>query len=117
MKFFLQLISIVIVSYLAELVAPWYAIAFVALVFGFLLYSKANFLAGFLAIVILWSLKIWLTLSNTDTDLAARVAQIFPVQKEVYLILLTVFIGGLVGGFAALTGALLRPGKKNKYYR
>ena len=93
MKFIAQVIVILIVSYLAALYLPWYSVAVVAFVFGYLLKSTANFLAGFLAIGLLGFIKVWMTTSASPSDLAERVSHIFPVQKELWLIVLTVVIG------------------------
>jgi hypothetical protein len=51
---------------------------------------------------------------NAAMPLAEKVAAIFTISKTV-LIALTALLGGLVGGFAALSGSLLKP-KKSKYY-
>jgi hypothetical protein len=119
MKILVQVIAIVIIGYLAELILPWYSIAFVAMVFGYLINSESNFLGGFAGVAILWGLKIWKITAVAATDLPARVAELFPVKETWILIVVTLFLGGLVGGFAAVAGASLRVKKKNKgyYYR
>jgi hypothetical protein len=119
MKFIFQLIGIMALAFLLELFLPWYYIAVAAFVGGYVLKSKANFLAGFLAIATLWSLYAWLQTNAPTTfpshDLAERVAHIFTLPRTEILILITGVIGGLVGGFAALTGALLKR-KARLYY-
>lgn len=116
MKFLAQVIVILVVSYVVVLFLPWYSVAFVAFVFGYALRSKASFLAGFIAIGLLWFIKIWMVTSTASSDLVERVARLFPVQEPRLLILLTVMIGALVGGFAAMTGSLLKPRKRRAYY-
>jgi hypothetical protein len=109
MKFVLQLALIIILAHFLGLFLPWYYIAVAAFVGGYIFRSKANFLAGFLAIALLWSLKAAWIETGGSTDLVQRVANILLVKNKILLYVLTAVIGGLVGGFAALTGALLRP--------
>ena len=118
MKFVFQTIAIFVVAYLLELFAPWYSIAIAAFVFGYLLKSKASFLAGFLAIALLWFFKMWMidTNSSESLNLADAVSKIFPLKNKSMLFLVTALIGGLVGGFAAMTGALLKRDRKKGYY-
>jgi len=118
MKFIIQTIAIILAAYILELFAPWYSIAIAAFVFGYVLKSSANFIAGFLAIAVLWLFKMWITDLNAaeNLNLAEAVSKIFPLNSKALLYLVTSFIGGLVGGFAALTGALLKPEKKRGYY-
>lgn len=114
MRFFLQLILIAILAYVLELFLPWYSLAIAAFVIGFALNSNANFLAGFLAIALLWFIAAWMIDHASTSDLADRVALIFPVKQKWLLFLVTAVIGGSVGGFAALTGSLLRK-RRRKY--
>ena len=67
-----------------------------------------DFLAGFLGIGLLWLLKAWVIDTTSATELADKVAHILPLGHKGFLFLLTSFLGGLVGGFASLTGSLLR---------
>jgi hypothetical protein len=108
MRFLLQFVFIIILGYILELFFPWYTIAVAAFLLGYALKSKANFLAGFLAIGLLWTAKAWLTDNAGDSDLANRVAHIFTLPNKSLLYAVMALVGGLVGGFAALTGALLR---------
>lgn len=107
MKFTLQVVAIIITAYILELFLPWYSIAIAAFIFGYLLRSDLNFLAGFIAIGFLWFVKAALIDSASTSLLADQVAQIFPLKQKVWLYLVTVVLGGLVGGFAAMTGAAL----------
>jgi hypothetical protein len=112
MKFFLQLILIALSAYLMEFFLPWYAIAIAAFLVSLAIQSKSNFMAGFLAIGLLWFIAAWILDSNSPSGLADRVAMILPVQKKIFLLLVTALIGGLVGGFAAVAGASLRREKR-----
>ena len=108
MKFIVQFIAILFFSHLLDLFLPWYSIALAAFVVGYFLKSRLTFLAGFLAIATLWMFNAWLIDSSSTSDLARRVARLFSLDHVFFLYLLMAIIGGTVGGFAAMTGALLR---------
>lgn len=114
MRIYLQVPAIILFGYVFEAFLPWYSIAFVALVFGYLLDSESNFIGGFLGIALLWMLKIFLLTNSASVDLASKVAQIMePIGSKTMLTIITLVIGGLVGGLAAVTGASLRPKEEN----
>ena len=64
-----------------------------------------SFAAGFIAIGVLW-LGLALFIDNaTQSILTEKIGQLLPLN----IFLLTSLIGGLVGGFASMTGSLLKP--------
>ena len=115
MKFLIQLIAIILAAFILELFMPWWCIAIAAFAAGYALKSKANFLAGLLGIALLWLIKAWLLDASASAPLAERVAAIFSLSKPL-LMLVTSLIGGLVGGFAAMTGASLKTEKRSDSY-
>jgi hypothetical protein len=116
MKFLIQVIAILIVAFVLELFMPWWSIALAAFAGGYVLKSKANFLAGLLGIALLWFIKAVMLDASAAAPLAERVAGIFSLSKPL-LMLVTALIGGLVGGFAAMTGALLKPKPYSNVYK
>lgn len=108
MKFIFQIFGTIVLAYALEIFLPWYSIALAAFVMGYLFRSRANFLAGFLGIALLWTLKAWLLNSGSASDLADRVAHIFSLTGKEWLMLVMAIVGGMVGGFAGLAGALVR---------
>ena len=115
MRFFQQVIFILIVSTILSIWLPWWSIAIAGFLGGVIFYSGKNFLAGFIAIVTLWAVMIGWTEWNGASDLTSRVAQIFSLNKSL-LIVVTLLIGGIGGGLAALTGSYIRPKKKKNLY-
>ena len=111
MKFVVQLIAIAASAFILELFMPWYGIAFAAFAMGYSLKTKANFLAGFLGIALLWLVKAWLIDASASAPLTEKVAAILTVNKTL-LFAITALIGGLIGGFAALSGSLLKAERK-----
>ncbi|CAN0506378.1 unnamed protein product [Phaeothamnion confervicola] len=120
MKFLLQLIVIAILAFMLELVLPWWSIAIAAFVGGIAFNSRANFLAGFLGVGLLWLFYALLIDVISAAPLAERISKVLFINKPL-LLLLTTLIGGLVGGFAAMAGSALRGTSKrsndDRYYR
>lgn len=111
MKFIASLILTALLSFVACLFFPWWTIALAAFIVAALIPQSAakSFLAGFIALLFLWGgLSFWI--SNNNEHLLAHKVSILLLKKDNpwILIIATAFIGGLVGGFAALTGSFLR---------
>jgi hypothetical protein len=117
MRILIQIIGIVLLGYIAVTYLPWYSVAFVAMLMGYAFPSKTSFPGGFLGVVALWGIKIFKITSVAAAPLAEEVAVILPVKEVWMLVTVTLVIGGLIGGLAALTGSLLRPAKRKSYYR
>lgn len=111
MKFFISLILTGLLSFTACLFLPWWSIAPAAFIVAALIPQKPGkaFLAGFIALFLLWGgLSFWIS-NNNDHILAHKVSQLMLNMDNPYLLLLaTALIGALVAGFAALAGSYLR---------
>jgi hypothetical protein len=120
MKFLIQLIFTAILAFVLELLLPWWSIALAAFAGGLAFNSRANFLAGFLGIGLLWLLYALMMDATSAAPLADRISKVLFINKPL-LLLITTLIGGLVGGFAAMAGSALRGGNKrsndDRYYR
>ena len=115
MKFIVSLVLIILLSFIACLYFPWWSIAIVAFVVAALIPQGAgmSFFTGFFALFLLWGvLSFWISSSNEHV-LAHKVSLVFLKIDSPYLLMLaTAFIGGIVAGFAAMTGSFLRREKK-----
>lgn len=114
MRFIFQFLFIIVLAYVLVLFLPWYSVAAAAFLGGLLLKSKADFLAGFLAIGMLWLFKAMLADAGDTNDLATRVAAIFTLPAKEFLYVVMVLIGGLVGGLGCWCGSFLASFKKSK---
>jgi hypothetical protein len=109
-KVLVKIILTALMAYLLQTMFPWWTIVIASFSISFIVSTKgpASFLGGFLGIGILWFILASITDIRTDSILTERVAEIFSLPNSSLLILLTSIIGGLVGGFGALTGNQLR---------
>lgn len=114
MRFLLSILLTATLGYIAGTFLPWWSIAIVSFLVALLLpqHLGRSFLAGFLGIFILWAfIAIWWNAKN-DGILAGKIAALFPLGgSSLLLIIVTAFVGALVGGFAALSGSSLRTSK------
>ena len=119
MKFLVATILTALLSFIAGIYIPlWWFFAVVALLVALLIHQRSAmaFFAGFLGLFILWFvLTLWTDNAN-DGILSAKIASLLPLGGSKWaLIIVTAVIGGLVAGFAALSGSYLRStNSKNK---
>jgi hypothetical protein len=108
MKFIVQLLLISLFTYLGQFFLPWWGLFIAAGLVGTLVPAKGltTFLAGFLAIAGLWLLQIYLIDAANESLLSTKVATIISLSSPMQLILVSSLIGGICGGFAALSGKL-----------
>lgn len=114
MKFVTASILTAVLSFVSGLFLPWWGIALAALLVAAMVHQKAwkAFLSGFLGVFLLWAGLAWWIDMRNNSVLSQKVAVILPLGgNSIAIILVTGFIGGLVGGFAAMTGSFLRASK------
>ena len=92
-------------------ILPWWCFAIGSFLVGWAVPQKGSlaWLSGFFSIALLW---LWL-ISKFDSAnngvLTSKMMMLIPVGDSPYgLLALCCFVGGLVSGFAALTGSFLR---------
>ena len=112
--------AIVLTAFLAFVVGlysvlPWWSFVITSLLVSVAIHQKPAkaFLTGFLGLFLLWAgLALWKDMVN-EHILSAKVAQILPLGGSyLVLILVTGVVGGLVSGFAAMTGSFMRKRKR-----
>jgi hypothetical protein len=111
MKLPVAIILTALLSFVCGLYLPWWSIAIAAFISVLLipLASGRAFLAGFSGVFLLWFLlALWIDVKNQHI-LSKKIAEIFHLgSSSVAIILVTAFVGALVGGFGALSGSYLR---------
>ncbi|HUQ66930.1 MAG TPA: hypothetical protein VM101_12285 [Flavitalea sp.] len=110
MKIFISIMVTALLAFAFGLYLPWWSVAIAAFIVASFIYQSplASFFTGFSAILLLW-LGLILTIDAANENiLAARVSMVMSLGGSYILVILSCFIGGVVGGFGALTGSLLR---------
>lgn len=104
-------IIIVILALLGQYFFDWWTIALAAFI-GAFVFAKSSgqaFATGTSVISTIWLLAAWFHHFSTNGILSSKIAYILPFGGNTgLLIFATVFIGGLVGGWAAMSGYLIR---------
>jgi hypothetical protein len=110
-KLLVAIILTALLSFVGGLYFPWWSIAIAAFVSVLLipLSSGRAFLAGFLGVFLLWFLlALWIDVKNQHI-LSRKIAQIFSLGGSSFaIILVTAFVGALVGGLASVSASFLR---------
>ena len=110
MRFILAVILTALLSFITGLQFPWWTIAIIAFLVALFIGQSIgkSFLSGFLGIFLLWFVvALWIDTKN-ENILSHKIAQLFPLGgSSMLLIFVTAFIGALVGGLAAMSGASL----------
>ncbi|MFI5187354.1 MAG: hypothetical protein ACHQF0_11550 [Chitinophagales bacterium] len=111
MKLIVAIILTALLSFVGGLYLPWWSIAIAAFISILVIPLKTGkaFLAGFLGVFILWAFLAWWIDMKNEHVLSKKIAEIFPLGgSSIAIILVTAFIGALVGGLAAMSGSFLR---------
>ena len=115
MKFITAIILTALLAFISGLFLPWWGIAVTSLLVALLVHQKAGkaFLAGFLGVFLLWAALAWWIDMKNNGVLSIKIASVLPLEgNSIFLILLTGLVGGLVAGFAAMSGSFLRSSAK-----
>ncbi len=107
-RFIIQLILVVLLSYLAQFFMPWWGAMIAAALATIMVYSKgfSSFLAGFIGLGGLWFILAQRLDSANQSLLSSKVAALLGLGSSMQLIVVTALIGALIGGFSSLTGSL-----------
>ena len=113
MNFLKQTLLTAALCLILQYFLPWWTLVLGAFGAGFWFGNKGwvSFLAGMTGVALLWFLAAMYIDVQTQSVLTEKVARLFPTKTPALLFLLTSIIGGLPGGFAALTGSLIRSSK------
>jgi hypothetical protein len=115
MKFFVAILLTAALAFISGLFLPWWGIAIASLLVAVIIHQKAGkaFLSGLLGVFILWvGLAWWIDMKNNGV-LSKKIASVLPLGgSAIVLIVVTGIVGGLVAGFAAMSGSFLRSSAK-----
>lgn len=108
MKFIVSLLLTAFLAYVICLFLPWWSFAITSFIVALTIQQKGwkSFVSGFLALFIFWGLYAFILDNNNHHLLSTKIAELFPLNGSyVLLLVITAFIGGIISGFAALTGS------------
>jgi hypothetical protein len=111
MKFFTAIFLTVLLGYAAPLYFSWWSFAITSLIVAVAIHQKPTraFSAGFFGLLFLWGVHALLIDIANEHILSQKIATLLPLGgSSMLLILVTAFIGGVISGFAALTGSFAR---------
>lgn len=115
MKFLVSILLIALLSFALGLEFPWWSLAVAAFVVAALIHQRAgkSFLSGFLGVFLLWGILAFIIDQRNQQTLSRKIAELFSLgEGSLLLILITALVGGLVAGFAAMSGSYLRTIRK-----
>lgn len=111
MKFIVVVLLTALLGFAAPLYFTWWSFAVTSFVITLLLHQKAlaAFLATFLGLFLLWGISALMIDSANHHLLSKKIATLLPLGGSSFLlILITALMGGLISGFAGLSGSLVR---------
>src|SRR3954470_15302073 len=117
MRFILVLALTAFLGFLLPIFLPWWSFAITSFLVAVFIHQKPGraFLAGFIALLLLWGIYATIIDSANQHILSTKVAQILPFNGSYpALITATAIIGGLLSGMAALTGSYLYQEREQK---
>lgn len=112
--FVIKVLIIAILSFVLTLFLPWYMPFIVSFIVGLTLSNRPgnNFLSGLIGVGFFWLIyALYLDISNAHV-LSRKVALLFSDSLNTaitgaVLIMVTTFLGGLLGGLSAMAGAMI----------
>jgi presenilin-like A22 family membrane protease len=115
-NFLLSILTAVFTAFF-NLIFPWYAFIIPLIVLYYLIPVRpiVSFLIGFSTVFLLYVGYAWWLDHANQGILSQRIGILFGNLSGFTLALLSGLTGGLLGGFAALTGRLLSDNFKNKH--
>ena len=111
MKFIVVILLTALLGYAAPLYFTWWSFAICSFIIALFIQQKPfiTFIATFLGLFLLWAIMAMIIDNANNHLLSQKVAEILPMHgSSILLIFITALIGGLVSGFAGLSGSLVR---------
>jgi hypothetical protein len=111
MKFIVVVLLTALLGYAAPLYLTWWSFAITSFIIAIFIHQKpfAAFIATFVGLFLLWAIMALIIDNANNHLLSQKIAIILPLGGSSFLlILVTAFIGGLISGFAGITGSFAR---------
>jgi len=113
MKFLKTVVAILLISYLLGFLLPWWAPAVAAFLVALILPQKAgiSFLSGFVGVGLYWLLHALISDLQNEHILSLRMAALFGLPGTVSFLVVTTFLGAIIGGLSAWAASLIMPSR------
>ncbi|SNS83607.1 hypothetical protein SAMN05421640_1446 [Ekhidna lutea] len=110
MKLIIRLIVIGALTYFLSPFTMWWVVMLIAFLVCYVSPSSGlnAFVAGFLGVGLVWMGHAWNLDVQNDSAFSSITAEIMQIGDPILLVFATGLIGGLAGGFAALSGTTFR---------
>jgi hypothetical protein len=110
MKLLIRLIVIGVLTYFISPFSSWWIAMAIAFAVCYISPSSGlnAFVAGFLGVGLVWVGLSWSLDVANQSAFSNTIVELFPLSESFFLILLTGLVGGIAGGFAALSGTTFR---------
>jgi len=110
MKYLLGIAGIIVLGFILQSFFAWWSIVLVAGIVGaaIKLNNLQSYLVGFLGVFLLWGAYAAFLNNANDGILAGKMGALFGGLGTFQMVLITALLGGIIGGFGALTGRLGR---------
>jgi hypothetical protein len=111
MKFIVVILLTALLGYAAPLYFPWWSFAVTSFIIALFIHQRAwaAFAATFLGFFLLWGIMALMIDNRNDHLLSQKIATLLPLGGSSFLLIsITALIGGLISGFAGLSGSLAR---------
>lgn len=109
MKLIISILLTIVLAFVAEWLLPWWSMALACFVMAVIMRpgNGIAFLAGFAGIFLFWLGTMVLKDIPNAHILSTKMAVLFHLPSYGLLMLVIALLGGLIGGLAALSGALI----------
>ena len=106
MKLIIRIILIGAITYFISPFSGWWVCMGAAFIVLFVSPSSGlnSFIAGFLGVGLVWMGHAWSLDVANKSAFSLKIGEIMGINDPIYLVLATGAIGGIAGGFSALTG-------------
>ena len=112
--FLVKFFSILLLSFTLTLFLPWYTPFIICFIVGLILSNKPgnNFVAGLLAVGIFWLPYALVLDIRNEHNLSSKIALLFSNSLKTditggVLLMVTTFLGALLGGLSCMAGAII----------
>lgn len=110
MKFIINLAAAIALALVGHMILPWWG-GVIGIGIAALLFDRRvieAFVIGFLGLFLLWGVYAFKLNNGNESILSERMGELLGGQSALVVLLISALIGGILGGFAGMTGNLGR---------